>query len=87
MGEEKYIEHAQSSDADVRMTARQAKVQWDTWAADPEGTGMYLTGSKENNDLKFRIFKQTDVDFKASVSLSKKLKLVRDNATNGGNCR
>ena len=39
MNETRYIEHAQTPEALTRLTAAQAKKQWDLWAADPGSAG------------------------------------------------
>jgi hypothetical protein len=78
MNEAKFIEHSQSAEAVERMTAVQAKAAWDKWAADPAATGMFFTGSRQESNLKFRIPLGTRVDFNTTVSLSKRLELVRD---------
>jgi hypothetical protein len=78
MSEETYINHTQSSEALVRLTGKQAKEQWDRWASDPVGTGMYFRGKKEDGNLAFRIDLGTDMDWITTLSLEKRIDLMKD---------
>eukprot|EP00969_Alexandrium_andersonii_P006954 303791-Alexandrium_andersonii.AAC.1 len=82
MTETQYIEWAQTPMAQVRMTAAQAKQQWDAWSADPDATGMLNTGSGAS--LQFRIPTGIKVDFESRCKWSKKMSLTgltKKNAT------
>jgi hypothetical protein len=78
--QEQFIEFSQTPAAPTRLTPKQAKAQWEIWSADPVGSGLIFKGSVEEKNLQFRIGKGTDVDFTSTLTLSKKLELIREKA-------